>query len=86
MQHNQRYGMDYMWYRGDGNTSSYYFRHGTYYYYNGSMNMPYINGYNIQNQEVRIQENGQGFNIGIPIENKGAGGTVGMNPFNLSNT
>ena len=29
MQHNQRYGMDYMWYRGDGNTSSYYFRHGT---------------------------------------------------------
>ena len=69
MQHNQRYGMDYMWYRGDGNTSSYYFRHGTYYYYNGSMNMPYINGYNIQNQEVRIQENGQGFNIGIPIEN-----------------
>ncbi len=51
MHHNQRFGMDYLWYRGSysGFVSS-----GTYHYYNGSMNTPYINGYNIQNQEVTM--------------------------------
>ena len=56
MQHNQRYGMDYMWYRGDGNSMSYYYSSPTFYYYNGSPNTPYVDGYNIQDQEVTISD------------------------------
>ncbi len=56
MQNNQRYGMDYMWFRGDGNGADYYYRNGTFYYYNGSPNTPYVDGYNIQNKEVTISE------------------------------
>lgn len=56
MQNNQRYGMDYMWFRGDGNGASYYYSNGTFYYYNGSPNTPYVDGYNIQNKEVTISE------------------------------
>lgn len=45
MPHNQRYGMDYMWYDDYNNV---------YRYTNGSPNTPYIDGYNIQNNEVQV--------------------------------
>ena len=55
MQNNQRFGMDYMWYRGDGyGWNGNFFTNPNYYYYNGSPNTPYVDGYNIQNQEVTI--------------------------------
>lgn len=57
MQNNQRFGMDYMWYRGDGyGWNGNFFTNPNYYYYNGSPNTPYVDGYNIQNQEVTISE------------------------------
>ena len=57
MKNNQRFGMDYMWYRGSGyGRSNSFFTNSNYYYYNGSPNTPYIDGYNIQNQEVTISE------------------------------
>ncbi|MCU6761032.1 Serine-aspartate repeat-containing protein D precursor [uncultured Roseburia sp.] len=45
MRHNQQYGMDYMWY-DDWKDA--------YEYTSGSPNTPYIDGYNIQNNEVQI--------------------------------
>lgn len=57
MKNNQRFGMDYMWYRGDGyGWNGNFFTNPNYYYYNGSPNTPYVDGYNIQNQEVTISE------------------------------
>ncbi len=46
----EKYGMDYLYRPVEGaNTPSY---NGSLYYQTGSMNMPYIDGYNIQNNEV----------------------------------
>lgn len=60
MQHNQRFGMDYMWYRGDGYAWSGFYANSNFYYYNGSPNTPYVDGYNIQNQEVTVKKDANG--------------------------
>ena len=47
--HNQKAGMDYFWYAEQAHVNDYR-------YYNGSPNMPYVNGYNIQNNEVQVTD------------------------------
>ncbi|SCH12423.1 Serine-aspartate repeat-containing protein D precursor [uncultured Ruminococcus sp.] len=48
MRHNQCYGMDYMWYH------YYNVNDNKYIYHVGSPNTPYIDGYNIQDNEVQL--------------------------------